>query len=248
MRFVLSLLLLSLLCTCDPAPKTADTATDETAPMEKPAFSGDWEILFDGSSTDKWRGYNKESFPTKGWRIENGELMVEHSGTEEDGFGGDIITKDKFTDFELEVEFALTDTSNSGIFYLVQEVENTPIWHSAPEYQLLDDETYKITYPSLTLAQCTGANYDMHPQEINHSHPIGEWNKARITKRGNHVAHWLNDKLVIEYDLYSDDWKARYTKSKFADYSIYAQDKPGHLGLQDHGHLCRFRNVRVRRE
>jgi hypothetical protein len=216
--------------------------------MEKTAFSGTWKVLFDGSSTDNWRGYNKETFPTKGWRIENGELLVDHSGTEEDGFGGDIITKEKFTDFELEVEFAITDTSNSGIFYQVQEIEDTPIWHSAPEYQLLDDETYKATYDGLTLAQCTGANYDMHPQKTNHSNPIGAWNKARITKKGNHVEHWLNGNLVIEYDLYSDDWKERFAKSKFADYPTYAQDKPGHLGLQDHGHLCRFKNVRVRRD
>lgn len=248
MRHFLPLLLLSLLCTCDPAPKATDTTTDTAEVMEEVAPSDEWEILFDGSSTEKWRGYNKATFPTKGWRVENGELMVDHSGGEEDGFGGDIITKDKYTDFELEVEFALTDTSNSGIFYLVQEVENTPIWHSAPEYQLLDDETYKATYESLTLAQCTGANYDMHPQEINHSNPIGEWNKARITKKGNHVEHWLNGHLVIEYDLYSDDWKERFAKSKFANYAIYAHNEPGHLGLQDHGHLCRFRNVRVKRE
>ena len=178
MRLLLPLLLLSLLCTCDPAPKATDTTTDTPETMKKNAFSGAWEVLFDGSSTDKWRGYNKETFPTKGWRVENGELMVDHSGTEEDGFGGDIITKEKYTDFELEVEFAITDTSNSGIFYLVQEIEDTPIWHYAPEYQLLDDETYKKTYEGLTLAQCTGANYDMHPQEINHSNPIGAWNKA----------------------------------------------------------------------
>jgi hypothetical protein len=107
------------------------------------------------------------------------------SGTEEDGYGGDIITKDKFKDFEFEVEFNLSDTANSGILYLVREVEDTPIWHSAPEYQLLDDETYKVTYPELTDRQMTGANYDMHAQPKNFSNPIGEWNTARIVKRGS---------------------------------------------------------------
>ena len=218
---------------------TTDSGTETTT-------NDGWTMLFDGTSTDAWRGYNHEGFPTLGWNVTDGELRVEHSGTEEDGFGGDIITKEKFGDFELELEFAITDTSNSGILYLVQEIEDTPIWHSAPEYQLLDDETYKVTYSGLTLAQCTGANYDMHPQVVNYSNPIGEWNKARILKKGQHVEHWLNGNKVIEYDLHSDDWEARYQKSKFSEYKTYASVDKGHLALQDHGHLCRFKNIRVR--
>lgn len=244
MRTYLLCSLSLLLCTCAPAPKDAEATETETAATE---FTGEWEILFDGTGVEKWRGYNLAEFPTKGWRVENGELMVEHSGMEEAGGGGDVITREKFGDFELELEFALTDTSNSGIFYLVQEVPETPIWHSAPEFQLLDDETYKVTYPELTTSQLTGANYDMHAQTVNYSKPIGEWNQARVVKKGKHVEHWLNGNLVISYELQDADWQARYAKSKFAAYPTYATAEEGHLGLQDHGHLCRFRNVRVRR-
>jgi hypothetical protein len=247
MRYLFLCALALFLCTCAPSPD-GEATTGETMEAETTETDDEgWEILFDGDDVDKWRGYNRDDFPNQGWRVENGELMVEYSGTEEDGYGGDIITKDKFKDFEFEVEFNLSDTANSGILYLVREVEDTPIWHSAPEYQLLDDETYKVTYPELTDRQMTGANYDMHAQPKNFSNPIGEWNTARIVKRGPHVEHWLNDSLVIAYDLHDNDWEQRYQASKFKDYPTYASVDEGHIGLQDHGHLVRFRNVRIKR-
>lgn len=205
-----------------------------------------YTLLFDGKDVSQWRGYNKEGFPERGWRIENGEIICEYSGEEEAGYGGDIITKKKYKDFDLMVDFAIVDTSNSGIFYLVQEIPETPIFHSAAEYQILDDETYKVTYPGLTLAQCTGANYGLHPQEVNYSKPIGEWNTARIVKKGNDVQHFLNDSLVVSYTLHSDDWEKRRLASKFVEWPSYATVDVGHIGLQDHGHRVRFRNVKVR--
>ena len=205
-----------------------------------------YTLLFEGKDVSQWRGYNKEGFPERGWRIENGEIICEYSGEEEAGYGGDIITKKKYKDFDLMVDFAIVDTSNSGIFYLVQEIPETPIFHSAAEYQILDDETYKVTYPGLTLAQCTGANYGLHPQEVNYSKPIGEWNTARIVKKGNDVQHFLNDSLVVSYTLHSDDWEKRRLASKFVEWPSYATVDVGHIGLQDHGHRVRFRNVKVR--
>ncbi|MFK8055921.1 MAG: DUF1080 domain-containing protein [Saprospiraceae bacterium] len=204
-----------------------------------------WTLLFDGTDVCAWRGYNKEGFPERGWKIENGEISCEYSGTDEAGYGGDIITRKKYKDFDLKVDFAIVDTSNSGIFYLVQELPETPIYHSAAEYQILDDETYKVTYPGLTLAQCTGANYGLHPQEVNYSTPIGDWNTARIVKQGNEVKHYLNDSLVVAYTLHSDDWEERRLASKFVEWPSYATVDVGHIGLQDHGHLVRFRNVKV---
>ncbi|MEL6355711.1 MAG: DUF1080 domain-containing protein [Bacteroidota bacterium] len=222
-----------------PPPPIANTLTEAEQ-------TEGWELLFDGQSTEKWRGYNKEGFPTQGWGVKDGEIQVFHSGNEEAGFGGDIITRDSFTDFILKVDFVLSDTSNSGIFYLIKEVPETPIWHNAPEYQLLDDETYRAM-GGVTDAQMTGANYDMHPQKVNHSRPIGEWNTARIEKRGKDVKHFLNGELVIEYTLHDADWEARYQASKFKDYPGYAREEMAPIGLQDHGHLVRFRNLKIKR-
>lgn len=225
------------------AEGAASVAVNVLTPTE---VSQGWILLFDGQTADQWKGYNREDFPTRGWKVKNGELIVEHSGTEEAGFGGDIVTRASYENFDLKIDFALSDTSNSGIFYLVQEIEGSPIWHSAPEYQLLDDETYKVTYPGLTDKQLTGANYDLHAQTTNFSRPIGQWNTARILKEGNQVKHFLNDSLVVAYTLYDEDWKARYAASKFSNYATYANVKAGPIGLQDHGHLCRFRNLKIR--
>lgn len=227
-----------------PPPAEIETTKDNMLTADEVADG--WKLLFDGKSIEQWRGYNMDSFPTKGWEVRNGELIVEYSGTEEAGFGGDIITKTRFENFELKIDFALSDTSNSGIFYLVKEVEDTPIWHNAPEFQLLDDETYKKTYEGLTNKQLTGANYDLHAQKVNYSRPIGEWNTAHIIKNGTHVQHFLNDSLVVAYQLYDEDWQQRYEASKFSEYPDYAQTSVAPIGLQDHGHLCRFKNIKIK--
>ena len=139
----------------------------------------------------------------------------------------------------------LSDTSNSGILYLVNEEPGTPIWHNAPEFQLLDDQTY-LDMGEVTPAQLTGGNYDLHAAPRNYMNPIGEWNTARIVKDGAHVEHWLNGNKVIEYDLWTPEWEALVAKSKFKDYAGYGRAESGPIGLQDHGHLVRFRNIKVR--
>jgi len=246
------MLVLAQACSGD-VPTSDEAAVEETVTetpdrytLSQEERAEGWEMLFDGKDVSAWRGYTREAFPTRGWSVADGELRVEHSGNDEAGFGGDIITKEKYSDFDLIVEYALTDTANSGIFYLVQEVDDTPIWHSAPEFQLLDDDTYREIM-DLNPAQFTGSDYDMHAAPEDFSRPIGEWNTARIVKRGNDVEHYLNDNLVVAYTLHDDAWNSLFEKSKFAEYSSFASVDEGHLGLQDHGHLVRFRNVRVRR-
>ena len=102
-----------------------------------------WILLFDGKTTDAWRGFDKKTFPEKGWEVRDENLVITYSGTEEEGSAGDIVTHDKFENFELRLEFMLTDSANSGIFYMVREFNNAPIWHHAPEYQILDNPTYE---------------------------------------------------------------------------------------------------------
>ena len=204
-----------------------------------------WELLFDGITTSSWKGYNKGTFPDKGWKVANGMLKVLKSGTEEAGHGGDIVTVDKFENFELSLDFMLTDTANSGIFYMVLEDENAAIWQNAPEYQILDDETYATM--GSTNVHFTAANYDLHPAETNYKKPVGEWNNARIIKKDAHVEHWLNGNKVVEYELWSPEWEALVAASKFKDYPQYGRTKSGHIGLQDHGHEVKFRNIKIRK-
>ena len=244
----LALLATSLLTGClDPDTQTAGTSpADAPNVLTQAELSAGWQLLFDGESTNGWRGYNRDSFPTRGWRVENGELLVEHSGEEEAGFGGDIVTEASFEDFELKLDFLLTDTANSGILYRVIEQEGSAIWHNAPEYQLLDDSTY-IAMGSMDMkTHLTGDNYDLHSAASRPTNPIGEWNTARIIVDGQHVEHWLNGVKTVEYEIGSPEWEALVAKSKFSEYPAYGRTARGPIGLQDHGHLVKFRNIKIR--
>jgi len=195
----------------------------------------EWRVLFDGTSLDAWRGYKTEKVPS-GWRIDDGLLV-------KDASVGDIVSKDEFGDFELELEWKIGEAGNSGIFYRGTE-EYDHIYWSAPEYQLLDDIKAADNKTRLT---CAGAAYALYPSPAGHLKPVGEWNRTRIVAKGPHIEHWLNGVKLLEYELWSPDWEARVKSSKFAMYPNFGQAKRGHLGLQgDHSGALAFRNIRVR--
>ena len=205
-----------------------------------------WRLLFDGETTNGWRGYNKESFPEVGWEVADGNLIVLASDGEEEGNGGDIITDEQFDNFELSLEFKLSPVANSGILYRAVEIEGEPIWHGAPEYQVLDDTAYIEMNEMDMHKHLTGDNYDLHASVETASYPLGEWNHARIVVNGPHVEHWLNGVQTVAYELWTEEWEELVGASKFADYPEYGRATRGHIGLQDHGHTLRYRNIKVR--
>jgi hypothetical protein len=196
-----------------------------------------WQVLFDGKSTDAWRGYKQESFPAEGWTVEQGTLHAVAGGH------GDIVTKDTYRDFELELEWRVSPGANSGIFYGATE-DNEYIWQSAPEMQILDDAKHADGKDPKTSA---GALYALIPATGKVLRPVGAWNKARIVIRSNHVEHWLNGKRVVSYDLGSEALAQLIAQSKFADIPAFAKAAEGHIGLQNHGDDVWFRNIRIRR-
>jgi hypothetical protein len=194
-----------------------------------------WRVLFDGTSLDAWRGYKTDKVPS-GWRIADGLLV-------KDASVGDIVSKDEFGDFELELEWKIAEAGNSGIFYRGTE-EYDHIYWSAPEYQLLDDIKAADNKTRLT---CAGAAYALYPSPAGHLKPVGEWNRTRIIAKGSHVEHWLNGVKLLEYELWSPEWEAKVKSSKFAMYPNFGRAKKGHIGLQgDHSGALAFRNIRVR--
>ncbi|HSG50368.1 MAG TPA: DUF1080 domain-containing protein, partial [Longimicrobiales bacterium] len=150
-----------------------------------------------------------------------------------------------FDDFELVFDFRVSPVGTSGVFYRVTEMEGKAMWEMAPEYQVLDDTAY-IEMGTMDMHRhLTGDNYDLHASRVTASNPVGEWNTARIVVDGNRVQHWLNGRLTVEYELYSDAWEALVAGSKF-DPALYARAPRGHIGIQDHGHEIRYRNIKVR--
>lgn len=217
---------------------TAD-AQQATAPNTLTAAEqqAGWKLLFDGKTTKGWRNYKADTIGS-GWQVVDGALTRV-------GRGGDIISNEKFGDFELILEWKLSPQGppgNSGIFYRVVE-DTAAIYWNAPEMQILDDARHS---DGRTLLTSTGANYAIDPATPGLANPIGEWNTVRILVVGNHVEHWLNGKKSVEYELGSADWKAKVAKSKFAPHPLYGKAREGYIGLQEHGSFVAFRNIKIR--
>jgi len=252
MRWV-ALLVLSFFLGCQGAEPGDVSSGAEDDPESQPhntlsedEIAAGWQLLFDGVSTAGWRGYNKELFPESGWGVADGNLIVMASDGSEEGSGGDIVSEHVFGDFELTFEFLLTPVGNSGVFYRVAEDPEKAIWQVAPEYQVLDDTTYIDMGTMDMYTHLTGDNYDLQASSVAASNPIGEWNQGRIVVDGRHVEHWLNGQKTVEYELFSPEWEAQMAESKFAPHDGYARALEGRIGLQDHGHEIRYRNIKIR--
>jgi hypothetical protein len=210
-------------------------APGQAASVLASANSAPWRTLFDGTSLDAWRGYRSPQVPAA-WHIADGTLAKDQPVA-------DIVTREEFGDFELELEWKIGEAGNSGIFYRGTE-EYDHIYWSGPEYQLLDDIKASDNKTRLT---CAGAAYGLYPSPEGHLKPVGEWNRTRIIARGAHVEHWLNDFKLLEYEFWSPDWEARVKASKFGAWPNYGRAKRGHIALQgDHQGTLAFRNIRIR--
>jgi hypothetical protein len=198
---------------------------------------GPWVTLFDGKSTDAWRGYRQQTFPSDAWTVENGALKSVA------GKHGDLVTKETYRDFELELEWRVSPGANSGIFYRATE-DADDIWQSAPEMQVLDDDKHADGKNPKTSA---GSLYALVAPEGKVLRPVGEWNRVRVVVRGSHVEHWLNGRKVVEYEYGSDALAKLVAASKFSGYAGFAKAPEGHVGLQNHGDDVWFRKIRIRR-
>jgi hypothetical protein len=205
------------------------------------AAEGGWTTLFDGKSTQGWRCYNRTDVPASAWTIDNGTLHAVPGAKER----CDLITRDKYRDFELELEWKVAPGGNSGIFYHVVELPApSEAYHSGPEMQVLDDARHADGKNPLTSA---GALYALIAPERKTLHPAGQWNKAGLIVRGNHVEHWLNGAKIVEYELGSPQLQTLIAQSRFKDMPRFAKAPDGYIALQHHGQEVWFRNVRVRR-
>ncbi len=206
-----------------------------------------WKLLFDGKTTYGWRGAHKDSFPEGGWIIENGELIVQAADGGESRNGGDIVTMDEYSNFDLRLEFKLTEGANSGIKYFVTEKEQPNGSAIGLEYQILDDERH----PDAKLGNHEGSRtvaslYDLIKAENKTVKPMGEWNEARIVSNGAHVEHWLNGNKVLEYERGSEAFKKLVAESKYKIWENFGEAPRGHILLQDHGNKVSFRNIKIK--
>ena len=233
-------------CQGNKKKEAAEKKPEEIA--QKAAVSdSEWISLFDGKTLNGWKQYGQEQI-TNMWTAEDGMIVCNGEGGDEaDGRQrGSLMTTDQFGNFELKLEWKISPEGNSGILYhVVEKPEYKHAFDTGPEYQLIDD----AGFPSpITELQKTAAAYDMYPAKKDKKlNPAGEWNISRIVYNNGHVEHWLNGEKVLEYEEGSDDWKARYEKSKWVDYPGWNKYKEGAIALQDHGSKVWFRNIRIKK-
>ena len=213
-----------------------------------------WRLLWDGRTSDGWRSARSNDFPTSGWAMKDGVLTVQPSTGGESTGGGDIVTREQFGDFELKLEFKITEGANSGVKYFVQPDLNQGAGSAIGcEFQILDDAKHPDALLGVKGNRTLGSLYDLIPA-ANLSVPgrskefrgVGEWNQLRIVVRGNHVEHWLNGFQTLEYERNTQMFNALVAYSKYKDWPNFGNWPQGHILLQDHGNEVSFRSVKVR--
>lgn len=213
-----------------------DSSGSEVQSVDTPA---EWVDLLAGEGLDThWRGYNMDEVPD-GWSLEEGILLFEPT---EEGRSGDLMTQDMYSDFELELEYRISEGGNSGILHHGIEQDGLAFHWSAPEYQLLDNSAYPESRPD----GLTASLYALIPAEPQNTRPAGEWNQVTIRSEGPHVEYWQNGEKVVEYDRWTSEWFERVRGTKFEDYPSFGTIPEGHIGFQDHSDAVSFRNVRIR--
>lgn len=223
-----------------------NTLTNHLSEYEK---KNGWKLLFDGSTSDGWVGAYKESFPEKGWHIEDGILRVEAADGGESSNFGDIVTKEKYSAFDLAFDFKMTEGANSGVKYFVTLTEGNEGSAIGLEYQILDDANHPDAKMGRDGNRTLASLYDLITAEKSNRfvRPMGEWNKGRIIVHPNNkVEHFLNGLKVLEYERGSEAFRDNVATSKYAQWDNFGEAEEGHILLQDHGDEVSFKNLKVR--
>ncbi len=238
---------------CRPSSAAPNTLT-------KKEMAHGWKLLWDGQSTDGWRSPQAETFPQQSWRIADGVLTVDPgwtNGEAEAQSGGDIITQQRYANFELTADFKCSPGCNSGIKIFVQpnispidKVTGQPTAKGSAigmEFQILDD----LKHPDAKLGRngdrTIGSLYDLLPAPKNKKvNALGEWNHARIWSQGKHVEFWLNGEKTVDFERGSPEFRAAVAASKFKNIPNFGEWADGHILLQEHGSEVSFRNVKIR--
>ena len=251
------------------ADATAEAKTEAAVPEYKlldlptvdlskfPKDADGWITMFDGKTLNGWRGYDRTDVPNA-WEVNDGAIHIKGSGAGEAGAkdGGDLVFAHKFKNFELEWEWKVAKGANSGVFIMIQEVEGQPSYISAPEFQILDNANHPDAKLGKDGNRMSASLYDMIPAKPQNSKPFGEWNKSKIMCYKGTVVHYQNDEPVVEYHLWTQQWKEILDKSKFSKdkwplaYELLLNcggpNKEGFIGLQDHGDDVWYRNIKIK--
>jgi hypothetical protein len=211
------------------------TAQEHNTLTKKERKAG-WQLLWNGQDLTGWKSNSENGDMNKGWKAVDGQLVImARSGA------GDIITEKRYHDFELSIDFKITEGANSGIKYFIGENGSVGC-----EFQILDDENHPDAKMGFNGNRRLGSLYDLIPADGWAIASKRDWNTARIVVRGNHVEHWLNGVKILEYEKNNDMWDTIVSHSKFAKVENFAGGDGGHILLQDHNDEVHYRNLKIR--
>ncbi len=247
-KICLCLSIIALLLGCSGgASNTSSTKQVDAAPntLTDQEKADGWVLLFDGKTTNGWRGVLKETFPDHGWVITDGafEILPKNEG----GGGGDIVTVDQFDNFDFVFDFKMTEGANSGVKYYVTE----NVYDKGAlglEYQVLDDKVHPDAEMGRDGNRKLASLYDLIPADQNKKfNGIGEWNTGRIVAKNNHVEHWLNGFKVLEYERGSAEYRKLVSESKYSNMKNFGEAPEGYILLQEHNDRVWYRNIKIRK-
>lgn len=240
---------------CTTNPEAFKTPDSQAAPQvnciantisEIEASEG-WKLLWDGKSTEGWRGAKLTTFPSKGWVIDNGILKVLANDGAESTNGGDIVTIKKYKNFILKVDFMITPGANSGIKYFVNTEINKGAGSSIGcEFQILDDQKHPDAKLGVKGNRTLGSLYDLIPADSSKPFRGGFFNTAMVVVKGNKVEHWLNGVKIVEYERGNQMWRALVAYSKYKDWENFGDWEDGNILLQDHGDEVLYKNIKIK--
>ena len=206
-----------------------------------------WALLWDGKTTEGWRGAKLDAFPENGWVVEDGVLKVLAGNGGESTNGGDIITTRTYKNFILKVDFKITEGANSGIKYFVDPTLNKGAGSAIGcEFQILDDLRHPDAKLGVKGNRTLGSLYDLIPAPEDKPFDINSWNTATVIVEGSHVEHWLNGVKLLEYERNNQEWDALVAYSKYRDWPNFGNYEEGYILLQDHGNEVWFKNIKIK--
>jgi hypothetical protein len=237
-KIICLLTALTILAISENSIKAQNNTKDNT--LTKKEIKDGWKLLWDGKTNTGWRGYKTAIFPETGWEMKDGVLTV-LPPTGDIKSGGDIITVNKYKNFELSVDFMYTPGANSGIKYFIDGKSNIGC-----EYQVLDDKLHPDAKLGIGGNRTMAGLYDLIAPKEKIDNGPEKWNTAKIIVKGNHAEHWLNGKLTVSYERGDAAWKALVATSKFKPNAGFGEAAEGHILLQDHGNKVSFKNIKIK--
>lgn len=206
-----------------------------------------WKLLFDGKTTNGWRGYNNKPL-SKDWIVDANDQLLMLNARKENGNWktehGDIMTDATYENYELRLDWKIDSCGNSGIIYDV--VENSKLsetYETGLEMQVLDNSCHP---DANIIKHRAGDLYDLVSCSVETVKPAGNWNKVRLIQKNGKIEQWLNDIKVVSADMNDPNWEKMIAASKFKSMPMFGKSKKGHIALQNHGNRVWFRNIKIK--